>query len=425
MTTTLTPSGLFQGMTCRFEEVDFEFLVYGDRVFPFELVETSDGSRHRREDCTEIHGYHYNSSRFVTDEQLTEEQDEGTIGWCDHNEQYYESDLLVTTDDGDTYHLNYVVEINGSYYYEYDDRIRHDVYGDSFIEGDESYCYVENEQEWYPDHRCHWCEASEEYHAGREHECEDCTPPRDSERTINRYHCSPRPDVYCGSSGFAVGFEIEKKSVGGFDEEGDEVDKLPLFSGWETDASCGVEGITHAYDPIDPDYRERFCRDLLDSEEYVNGPSDSTCGGHINISSRDFLPRELMQKFRKYAPLWYSIYRNRLNNSYCRNDKKIEHGGEKYSPVRTKSFGIEIRLPSRVQSATQLMRRFDLVGMTCRAMKDGWSFNAYIKSLRDLLLHGAYSGCRVKYANALRYARRFRIWMLDGIAHHTIADMVR
>lgn len=412
-------------MTCRFEDVDFEFMVHGSRVFPFELVETSDGSRHLRVDCTEIHRYRHCATRFLTQEQLDQELEDGDVGMCESSEDYYEMTHLVTTDDGDTYHEDCVVEINGSYYYEYDDRIRTDAYGDSFIEGDESYCYVENEQEWYPDHRCHWCEAEEEYHAGHEHDCEGCTPPCDPERTINRYHTSPTPNVYCGSSGFAVGFEIEKKSVGGNDDVGEEVDKLPLFSGWETDASCGVEGITHAYDPIDPDYREKFCRDLLDSERYVNEPSDSTCGGHINISSRDLLPRDLMQKFRKYAPLWYSIYRNRLNNSYCRNDKKIEHGAERYSPVRTKSFGIEIRLPSRVQNAQQLMRRFDLVGITCRAIRDAWSFNTYIKALRDLLLHGAYSGCRVKYATALRYARRFRVWMLDGIAHTSITDMVR
>ena len=131
-----------------------------------------------------------------------------------------------------------------------------------------------------------------------------------------------------------------------------------------------------------------------------------------------------MNAFREYAPLWYAVYRNRLTNSYCRNDKKIEYGNDKYSPVITKSFGIEIRLPSRVHSCEQLTRRFEWVGETCQAIRDGKTFNQYVKSCRQLLLNGAYGTNRMKYARVLRLARKFRVWMLDGIADQSIQQWI-
>jgi hypothetical protein len=128
--------------------------------------------------------------------------------------------------------------------------------------------------------------------------------------------------------------------------------------------------------------------------------------------------------FREYAPLWYACFRYRLNGSYTSNDKKMEGGNEKYCPVRTKSFGIEIRIPNRVSSTDVLQRRFDWMGVTCQALLDGDSFHTYVRSCRDLLLNGAYRGDRKKYAMILRLARHFRRWLLDGVIHPDIAEWV-
>jgi hypothetical protein len=212
--------------------------------------------------------------------------------------------------------------------------------------------------------------------------------------------------------------------VVGAHSEGDSIADVPLFAYWETDGSCGIEGVTHAYDPIDPIPVSRFKRDVHSSAEYLDEDCDTRCGGHINISSQSLYPRDLLTAFRVYAPLWYAIYRHRLNSSYCNNDKKIEHGRDKYSPVITKSFGIEIRLPSRVRNAEQLLRRFEWVGVTCQAMTDKLTFNQYVRACRPVLFEQAYRGDRIKYANVLRLARKFRIWMLDGVADSSIAQWV-
>ena len=156
----------------------------------------------------------------------------------------------------------------------------------------------------------------------------------------------------------------------------------------------------------------------------VDVPCNDSCGGHVNLSYEFLSPRALMQSFKKYAPLWYSVYRNRLTNSFCRNDKKIEHGTDKYSPVITKDFGIEIRLPSRVRNSEQLTRRFEWVGVTCTAIDQDMSFNAYVKACRTVLFEGAYNSNRIQYAKVLRLARKFRVWMLDGIADQSIHQWI-
>jgi hypothetical protein len=228
--------------------------------------------------------------------------------------------------------------------------------------------------------------------------------------------------MYRGQSRFLIGFEIEKTNVFGYADEGDEIGERELFAGWELDGSCGVEGVTNCYDLLDPLVMEMFEGHVGEASDVLAEPCDGTCGGHINISWQNVTPRETLAAFKVYAPLWYALFRKRLNNTYCREDKKIEGSGVKYSPVRCKSFGIELRLPSRVINAKHLLRRARLIVITCRAMEESWSFNRFVRESRDILFKEAYNGDRKRYAKALRLARHFRIWMLDGIVHPDINE---
>lgn len=419
---------LFEGMTYSFTGADgktYETTIEGGEPETYPMVATLDGSLARRCECHAVMNsisWGCTKENWYTTEQLEEAEGRGEVYFIDSRCEYWDSAYVVWSEEEDEHlHIHDAIEIGGYWFSSNSDSVRYDHRGDAFHAEDDDYCYVESEGEWYHCDECHWSEADDQYHAGDECDCCECTP---AENRINEYHHAPKPSLFRGLSPYLVGFEVEKCSVGGATSRGDYVDTKPLFSGWETDASCGVEGITHAYDPLDESVAEQFSQDLLDSADYVNAPSDSSCGGHINLSSTVHTPRELMAKFKDYAPLWYAVYRNRLNNNYCHNDKKIEHGGDKYSPVRTKSFGIEIRLPNRVHNATVLQRRFEWVGLTCQAITDETSFNAYVKSCRDLLLNGAYNGDRNKYAMILRLARNFRVWMLDGIAHESIQKWI-
>jgi len=426
-------ASLFIGMTCSFVEIPDtcfrveEYFRTDELVVKARaIVETYNGERAVMVDCTPV----YNSSstprwaetHYFTDQDIEDALDNDEIGFCCDRQAYYFSDYCVTTEDGETEHIEDCVRVNYEWYLQSSDAICCDGHGIYFLDGDSDYVYCDDGDYW-PVDECHYCEEGHAYYHEDEEDCEYCNP-QDRDGCVCRYHHSPAATIYRGMSGFAVGFEVEKVSANGADSEGDYVGEHPLFSGWETDASCGIEGITHAYDPIDLNTAAQFRDDLRASRGVVDAPWDSTCGGHINISSENHAPRELMSAFKTYAPLWYAVYRNRLNNNYCNNDKKIDHGSERYSPVRTKSFGIEVRLPSAVKNAEVLLRRFEWTGLTCIAIRDRVSFNSYVKSCRELLLNGAYGGNRDKYAKIVRLARDFRVWMLDGIAKESIQQWI-
>ena len=393
-------------------------------------VITMDGSTAEREDCTRVgtnsepvHS-RYSSWDYYTTDQLELAESDGDIHWIESRDEYYEDRICTNCEDGE-YHVDedtIYVQGYGHYHCE-DDNLCTDGHGTYFVEGDSDYVWCEDDDNW-PRDECHYCETYDRWVHESEDECDDCGSSKSS-GVICRYHSSPDEEMYRGSSPFLIGFEVEKNSVFSCDGEGEEIGERDLFAGWELDGSCGVEGVTHCYDLLDPSIMGMFERHVNAASDVLAEPCDKTCGGHINISWQNHTPRNTLAAFKVYAPLWYALFRGRLNNTYCREDKKIEDRGVKYSPVRCKSFGIELRLPSRVLNAKHLLRRARLIAITCRAMEGDWSFNRFVRECRDILLKEAYNGDRKRYAKALRLARHFRIWMLDGVAHIDIYKYIQ
>jgi hypothetical protein len=418
----------FEGTSFRFKDAQgvlWESMIEQGTPRLYEMVEY-EGDYYRRHECEMVYRCgRWDDSRsvLVPDSVLEELLEAEEVVECSEESEYWSRGSVVWSDVEDQWIPRpRAVCVQSEWVHMDSDCYGEDVHGEYFFHGSDDWVYVETDGEYYPRDEVHYCSETAEYRVGDDEECEYCNPTSEQ---ICRYHKSRKPNLYRGISPFLVGFEVEKTEVNGSSDQGDFVEETPLFAGWETDASCGVEGITHAYDPLDAQRVNQFRQDLLDSLEYVNEPTDGSCGGHINVSSTEHTPRTLLERFRIYAPLWYSVYRKRLGNEYCgQYDKKCEHGQDKYSPVRTRSFGIEIRLPRRVTCDEVLLRRFQWMGITCQAMLDCRSFNSYVRECRDLLLNGAYRGNRAKYANILRHARRFRRWMLDGIIHPSIAELV-
>jgi len=393
-------------------------------------VETFDGTIAERDECTEVHTRSGYDSRVRDVAYYSGEQLGAAIRDCEvyrvptRDDEYFVADLIRECDDEEAIHRDDALMINGSWYHEEDELICCTECGTQFIEGDDNFVHIDGNGYHYRI-ECHYCESSGDWELGEAEECEGCCHEEPDPGVIHEYHGTPQGQHYRGRSGYLVGFEVEKNSVGGARYSGNRVDECDLFAGWERDGSCGVEGITHCYDPIEPDVVARFKRHAKEAEELLASPCDSSCGGHINISSENHSPREMLQQFKVYAPLWYAMFRSRMRNTYCCGDKKLEGSyGVRYSVTRCKDFGIEIRLPSRVLHAEQLVLRFELVGLTCRAMSEEWTFNHYVKECQTLLLPRAYHGNRKRYAHVLRLARKFRIWLLDGAAHPDIQKYV-
>jgi hypothetical protein len=389
-------------------------------------VVTHDGTYALEDDCERVyrgwaHPYSHSArNSFYSSEQLRDAIDRGDVHHVSDRDAWYTSDDCVWSDDaGEMLHGDDAVEVDGDYYRGDSDAVRRDGHGDWFLSGSDDWVWCGGgDCEYWPIDECHECDG--DWVHCEESECSSCCRCGDR---ISAYHSSPNPNYYRGSSGWLVGFEIEKNSVGGCEDEGDHIEELPLFSGWELDGSCGVEGITHVYDPVDESTKALFRRHLSASREYVDGPIDRTCGGHVNLSHSSIDTQRLFELFRRYAGLYYALYKGRLTNDYCRLNKELLYSQDKYVTVKRKPFGIELRLVSAVPNADVLARRFDLISETCQCITDRVSFNEFLRRHKSVLL-SAYSDDRVKLASVLRLARHFQKWLDHGDLHPSIASYV-
>jgi hypothetical protein len=345
---------------------------------------------------------------------VAENGDEG-IMWSERRGGYYcRGSQYVELEDGGVAPRCMCVRIDGEYYEADDDRLCCDGHGTYFLYGDDDYVHCEDGESW-PTDECYYSERIGEYVHG---DPDDEGGPG----IIGEYHADKTINFYGQAnhdwSGWGVGFEIEKnEGPDGESDDGDNIGETPLFAGWERDASCGIEGITHVYDPISR--YEMFHDHVADSRHLIDdSPSDNTCGGHINISCYHLDGPELYAKARRYMGLWYALYRHRLTgNTYVGTNKVLNdyNRHEKYCPVRvaTRIFtGIEIRLPGRVANSAQLLRRFDMTALLCKAIDGGWSFNRYVKECRSILHPEVYD--RAKFAFILRTARHFNRYLQSG-----------
>jgi hypothetical protein len=244
---------------------------------------------------------------------------------------------------------------------------------------------------------------------------------------IAEYHRSPSSNVIynptAGSHKYGIGFEVEKNSILGKSHEGDYIGEYKFFSGFENDASCGVEGISniycleYGYDTLKEHVKE--AKDILNDNNV-----DSNCGGHINVSG----PSDIVNlaNIRKYSGLLFAMYRYRLQKSYSSHNKKLEEYNKntKYSAIREKnnSVGynrtlIEFRLISRVEHSNQILFRYKLIQKLIKAVEKGISFEEYLSDNQSLLKI-IYSEEKLRRINAM--AISFNSWI--NAEHEFIED---
>ena len=127
-------------------------------------------------------------------------------------------------------------------------------------------------------------------------------------------HFSKTGSIY--KANYTIGFEFEKTSL-----HRDAIKEYPLFTGFETDASCGYEVVTHIL-PLLPasQWRTKIFSLFYDAEHIIDdnySPSDLSCGGHITIRVEGLTSQELAEKLRRNLGIVYALFRKRLRNSYC------------------------------------------------------------------------------------------------------------
>ena len=332
---------------------------------------------------------------------------------------YIHRDETRITADEEVIHRNDAVycENDGEYYHE---DAEHLYYSDTcnywlHIEGD---CvrYCEDIQEYVMEHHAYWDNIAEVYVYDR-----DTLPSRDHTCSIQDYHCGVEPefktldiDQNVVLSKYTIGFEVEKDCLrDGNQDCGSLIEHQPLFSHWETDSSCGIEGITNVYSL---DNYGQFITDVRNSD-YTNLDTNNRCGGHINFAHRE--NKLQYWHIRPWLGLIFSMWKKRLNNQYSSCNKKLNpyrgtdyHYGALVEKGRNRSdVRFELRLPNKVKDGDTLIRRFCLIQKLIECVdlyinEDfSWMSAKYddkIDGVPDWVSNNGYSGFDDRIAELLR-----------------------
>jgi len=187
-------------------------------------------------------------------------------------------------------------------------------------------------------------------------------------------------------SKFTIGFEVEKNEL-----SRGAVKEYELFCGFERDGSCGYEAVTHVLPLLPPSMWRTKVFDMMHKAERIIddrfSPSDKRCGGHITVAVKGLSGERLLEMLRPISGVMLAMYRHRLVNVYCGANLRLEpctqdiiyennnarwtstYDGirrynsngysQRYRVALPKGDCLEWRLPSRVTSVAQMMRRYE------------------------------------------------------------------
>lgn len=226
-------------------------------------------------------------------------------------------------------------------------------------------------------------------------------------------------------SRFTIGFEVEKNIF-----HRGAVKEYELLKGFERDASCGYEAITHVL-PLLPagTWRNKVFDMMHKAERIIDdrySPSDTRCGGHITLGVVGMSGTDLMEATRKYSGILYAMFRHRLKNSYCRENNRMEwsHYGSRYQVCLKKDHTIEFRLPSKIESVKQMMRRYELCyELLDYAVNVKGSLANFLKRITPLVV-SMYNGDETKAKDILSLAVEFQEYINTGVKSERVRDFI-
>lgn len=364
------------------ENTTEHYYIHKSEVFLFTTHERVEESSYNPEDyicCVDVNNgraYHPNEIVYTTDSNFLPKS--RCLELCDTFYWNQETDKPLwapTTRIVQTYHEELILKIDAVYCQSDDDwyhrdNIEHLSYNhdmEYYVNSDDSNVhFCEDTESFALENDCYYCEDT-----GNHYFFENNVAARDPRRSIQDYHCGVEPDFKLTPldpnnplSKYTVGFEVEKDCLNdGSTSAGSLIEEQPLFSHWETDSSCGIEGITNVYSL---DNLEQFNRDVILST-YLNLETNSRCGGHINIAHRE--NKLKYWHIRPWLGLIFSMWKKRLNNQYASCNKKLNpyrgtefHYGTLVEKNRNRNRArFEIRLPNKVTNQDCIKRRFKLM----------------------------------------------------------------
>ena len=354
-----------------------DFLVCKDQdnnvIHHSKLVYTIDHNWQKESDCYILDINHYDENTYCHHDMSV----------CVNSDEYvHQSDAEFCESDHTHYHADEARDILC-----YSDHLDYWVHPD-----DDNVVYAQDIEEYILIADAHW-----DYALERHVYDDDNISSKDPAMAIQEYHCGITPTFYTNGYSnrlikdnplinYTIGFEVEKTEVNGNRSRGGRIHQQPLFSHWETDSSCGVEGITNVYSL---DNEVMFLKHVEQSP-YVNEPVDSSCGGHINFAHR--FNKMQYWHIRPWLGLIFAMWKKRLQNQYSSQNKKVSpyrghdyHYGVLVDKNRNSSENhrFELRLPNRVRTGKNLINRFHLM-------------QSFVECI-DLYIHEDFSYMNVKY----------------------------
>ena len=227
-------------------------------------------------------------------------------------------------------------------------------------------------------------------------------------------------------SRFTIGFEVEKNSL-----HRNAVREYELFCGFERDRSCGYEAVTHVL-PLMPasKWRTKVYDMMHKAERIIDdrfSPSDQRCGGHITIAVNGKTGYEIRNAIREYSGLMYAMFRYRLKNRYCGENKQMLHApyDGRYQVALDKGETLEFRLPSRVESVKQMMRRYELMYemLDVAINHPNTKFSTWLNKMTPLIV-AIYDGDSDKAESIKDLAIKFQKYISTGAVCEDIVPFV-
>tara|TARA_B100002019_G_C21265277_1_gene599082 strand:- start:1914 stop:2942 length:1029 start_codon:yes stop_codon:yes gene_type:complete len=240
-------------------------------------------------------------------------------------------------------------------------------------------------------------------------------------KSEDRTNVSFNGDEY--ESKFTIGFEIEKDHF-----HRDALQEYPLFCGFESDSSCGVEAVTHVLPLVGKSmWRTKVFNMFVEAKRIIDdeySPTNGQCGGHITLACKGMDGEELTNRVRKFSGILYSVFRKRLVNGFCyknpfmiadepHTDYSTTTFG-KYVICKNTGFGIEFRLPSKVTSVKQLMRRYELMYLIMDyAINKPDARSSFYRAVKPILM-SMYEKDEVKVDAIIGLAKHFQKMLDNG-----------
>ena len=225
---------------------------------------------------------------------------------------------------------------------------------------------------------------------------------------------------------FRIGIEVEKNSI-----NRSAIKEYPLFKGFETDSSCGLEAITHVL-PLLPKsaWRSKVFNMFHEAEKVIEdsySPSNYLCGAHVTLSVDGMDSTELMELVREYAGIILAVFPLRLANSYCSRNPRLRTDVEnwttdsenstmrKYTVCKNTNFGIEFRLPSAIKSVRAMQLRYELFYelINFAVNHQGKSFGIFLRRVKPIIVR-MYEGDADKIAQVMLLAKSFQKFIKTG-----------